>query len=150
MTVRSNTCLLPALLGLCAMLALAAPAPAQDRRDPGSPGTQATLRISFGATPRWSGIQGTRIREIRERDRPDYDMFLFQGTYYVFSNDSWYTSRHGRGQFVALDERFVPREFSRIPREHWRHYPAGWMDRNREGRDGREARDEGNDRRHSR
>jgi hypothetical protein len=89
-------------------------------------GSSATLRVSFGTTPRWASISGTRVQEIRRADRPDYDMFRYDGNYYAYNNDRWYTSRADRGEFTAIDDRSVPGELSRVPRGHWRNYPSGW------------------------
>ena len=36
-----------------------------------------------------------------------------------------------RGGYAAINDRDVPREFSRVPREHWQNYPAGYADQNR-------------------
>jgi frataxin-like iron-binding protein CyaY len=101
----------------------------QARRHRGSDGSSASLQINFGSTPRWSGIRGTRVREIRGGNRPDYDMFSYGGSYYVYRDNRWYSSRRRTGQFNLIDDRSVPREFSRIPRSHWRSYPSGWSGR---------------------
>jgi hypothetical protein len=101
----------------------------QDRNDQGSGGSYATLQVNLGNSPHWSGIQGTRIEELPPTERPNYDMFRYDGTYYVYNNDRWYMSRNGNGEFTAMDDRSVPTEFSNIPRTHWHNYPSGWRDR---------------------
>jgi hypothetical protein len=111
----------------------------QDRPYQGSGGGSATLQINFGTTPRWMGIRGTRVRMIRQGQRPDYDMFQYGGSYYVYNNNRWYMSRRSRGQFAMIDERLVPRELSRVPREHWRTYPTQWSDQNSNPRYGRQG-----------
>jgi hypothetical protein len=91
--------------------------------------TSASLTVSFGTAPHWTAVQGTRVQVIRDRERPDYDMFRYGGSYYVYNNDRWYMSRRSRGQFRAIDERQVPVELSRVPRNHWRNYPTAWAER---------------------
>src|SRR5205085_2494155 len=51
--------------------------------------------------------------------------------YYAYntSNGRWYTARGWRGDFLMIDDRMVPRELRRIPRNHWRNYPTSWEDR---------------------
>ena len=92
-------------------------------------GTAATLQVNFGTGSHWGTVHGTRVREIRSGDRPDYDMFRYGNSYYVYNNNRWYSSRRGRGEFRVIDDRYVPREFSRVPRDHWRNYPSGWGDK---------------------
>ena len=130
MTIRSKRHLLLPLLALAITCAVVAPARAQYS----SGGTSASLQINFGTAPRWSTIPGTSVREIQMSQRPDYDMYRYGGTYYVYQNDVWYSSRRPQGRFMVINERYVPREFSRVPRNHWRNYPQGWMDRNGNGR----------------
>ncbi len=125
MTIRPTRHLLLPLLALGMTLAMVASAHAQSGY-PRTGGTSATLQITFGSTPHWTSVRGTRVQQIRQGERPDYDMFRYGGTYYVYSNDQWYSSRRGRGQFRAIDARFVPRELTRVPREHWRNYPSAW------------------------
>jgi hypothetical protein len=118
MTHRSKSSLLLPLLALC--LTLAVPAHA---------GTSASLQINFGTTPHWTSIQGTRVSEIRDSERPDYDIFRYGGMYYVYNDEHWYQCRTQRGNYIMIQERYVPREFSRVPRGHWKRYPAAWGDR---------------------
>jgi hypothetical protein len=137
MVIRPKKHLLLPLLVLSMTLAMVASVHAQDRHYQGSGGTSATLQVTFGSTPHWTGIPGTRVRMIRERERPAYDMFQYGGSYYVYNNNQWYMSRRSRGQFAMIDTRAVPSELSRVPRDHWRSYPSGWSDQNRNPRSGR-------------
>lgn len=138
MTNRLKTHLLLALLALCTALAMAAGVQAQDRRDQGSQDRRAqggdavsvTFDVNFGTAPHWVGVRGTRITEIREGERPGYDMFRCGRYYYVYDNDRWYRSRRWRGRFTWIENRSVPGELRRVPREHWRHYPAAWQNPN--------------------
>ena len=65
-------------------------------------------------------------------ERPDYDVFRIDGTYYVYSDGEWYSSYRESGQFTRIDENDVPDELSRVPRDQWRNYPPAWGRRNRE------------------
>jgi hypothetical protein len=67
---------------------------------------------------------------IRTNERVGYDMFRYGGNYYVFQNNRWYMSRRAQGQFMAMDERNVPNELTRVPRNQWRSYPSAWVDQN--------------------
>jgi len=115
MTVRfMKHLVLPALaLGVV----LAVPAFAQD----------APLQVRFGTRhPHWQSVRGTHVRVVRDTDRPDYDVFRYGGSYYAYSNNHWYRSHRQDGDYTAIDDRDVPRDFSRVPRERWRNYPSNW------------------------
>jgi len=101
-----------------------------DQNDNQGTRTTASLRITFGSTPRWSSISGSRVEEIREGERPDYDLFRLDGGYYAYNNDHWYSSRTGQGEFIMIDDGSLPDELTRVPRDHWRNYPRGWGDSN--------------------
>ena len=136
MTHRSTKLRMLPLLALTVGLAVVASAQAQDYRAPATGGTSATLQINFGSTPHWSSVRGTRVQEIRQGERADYDVFRYGGRYYAYNNDRWYMSRRPRGQFMYIDDRSVPSELSRVPRDHWRNYPSAWSDRNDQSRRG--------------
>ena len=137
MNTRRRTRLLLPLLALGLTFALVASAHAQDRQHQG--GTSATLRVSFGTAPHWVDVPGTRVRTIRQGERPDYDMFQYGGNYYAYNNNRWYMSSHQSGDFAAIDDRSVPSDFSGIPREHWRNYPSAWQERQHQGPGGTSA-----------
>ena len=120
------------LLALSLTLAMAAPVQARNDHDRGANAPPATLQINFGSTPHWTGIRGTRVEEILVTERPSYDMFRYGGNYYVYDNSQWYRSQRGRGQFILIDDRSVPRALSTVPRGHWRQFPPGWANKNRE------------------
>ena len=106
----------------------------EDRGAQGSGGTSASFQVTFGTTPRWAGINGTRVEEVYGDDRPSYDVFRYGGSYYAYDNDRWYSSRNESGRFTMIDTRAVPDELSRVPRDHWRNYPPAWG--NRDGKPG--------------
>jgi hypothetical protein len=129
MTIHPKKHLLVPLLALSMTLAVAAWVSAQDRHDQG--GTSVTLQINFGTAPHWEAVRGTRVRVIRQGDRTDYDMFRYGRYYYAYNhdNDQWYRGRNWRGRFMLIDERSLPAELRRVPRQHWRNYPSSWEDR---------------------
>jgi len=92
--------------------------------DPSDP--SGTFRVSFGSTPRWAGVSGTRVEVVSGADRPDYDVFRFGGTYYAYNNNRWYSSTRDRGDYTMIEDRSVPTELSRVPREQWHNYPTTW------------------------
>ncbi len=104
-----------------------------NRDDRGSNGPYGTLSVNFGSRPRWSGIYGTRVEAVYGQGRPDYDVFRYGGTYYAYSGNRWYSSSRESGQFVLIDNRSLPSEFHRVPRDNWRHYPSDWDDRDYRG-----------------
>jgi hypothetical protein len=144
MNVPMKSRLLAPVLAMSMALVLVASASAQDRRyERSQPGI--SLQINFGSTPHWSRVPGTQVRAIRQEDRTDYDIFQYGRSYYAYNsgNERWYMSRRSRGNFRLIDDRDVPRELRRIPRNHWRNYPASWEgrdDRYNRGRDGRDDR----------
>jgi hypothetical protein len=89
-------------------------------------GTSSTFQVTFGSAPHWSPISGTRVEVIPYSERPDYDVFRYGGSYYVYSDNRWYMSTRESGQFTFVEDRAVPSELSTVPREHWRNYPPAW------------------------
>jgi hypothetical protein len=117
---RTTKHLLIPMLALGMTLGMAAAGSAQ--------AASASLQINFGSAPHFVSVPGTQVREIRQGDRTDYDMFQYGRSYYAYNNANgrWYTSRRSRGRFYMIDDRSVPRELRRIPRDHWRNYPTAW------------------------
>lgn len=97
-----------------------------------SAGPSGYFEVTFGSPPRWYPISGTRVAVIPYSERPDYDVFRVDGTYYVYSDGEWYSSYRESGRFTQIDENDVPDELSRVPRDQWRNYPPAWGRRNRE------------------
>lgn len=119
----------PALALIVAAVALVGAAPAR---------AATSLQINFGSSPHWVGVNGTRVREIRQGDRSDYDMFQYRNGYYAYNNNDgrWYMSRRARGRYRMISDRDVPSDFRRVPRSHWRNYPSAWDDRRGDMRSG--------------
>jgi len=105
----------------------------QDRNGQGVGGTSATFQVNFGTAPHWAGISGTAVEMVPVAERPNYDVFRYAGTYYVYNGNQWYSSPRESGQFAMIDDRAVPSELSRVPSGHWRNYPAGWGNQNGNG-----------------
>jgi hypothetical protein len=120
---RSNTHLLLPLLAMGLTLALASSALAQ---------TSGSIQVSFGTTPHWTTVQHTNVKVIREQDRPNYDVFHYGNEYYVYRDNRWYQSRHSNGSYTYVDERYVPRQLSQVPSNHWRNYPTDWVKKNQD------------------
>jgi hypothetical protein len=102
--------------------------------------TDASIQVTFGHSPHWVGVPGTRVREIRSSDRPDYDMFNYGGWYYAYQNNHWYRSHRSRGRFTMVEDRRVPMQISHVPREHWHNYPPNWQDQSSNPRRGDDTR----------
>ena len=98
----------------------------QDRYDQGPGGTSAFLQITFGRPPRWVRARGTQVDYLPSSEYPNHDVFRYGGTFYAYSGNRWYSSPRESGNFTMIDERAVPSELTKVPRQHWRNYPAGW------------------------
>src|SRR5678815_5297815 len=121
--------ILTSVLALSMTCAIAGSLQAQNRYDDRrSTNVSGTLQINFGSAPHWTSVSGTQVQVIRQDERPEYDMFRYNNRYYVYRDNRWYQSDQWRGSFNYVDERSVPVEFSRVPRDYWRSYPAEWSD----------------------
>jgi YXWGXW repeat-containing protein len=98
----------------------------QDNGRSGASGAPAPPRIYFRTTPTWALVPGTSVRMIRRDQRPGYDMFDYDTTYYVYSNGYWYESDSPTGPFEAIGEGDVPMAIQRVPESEWRDYPSRW------------------------
>jgi len=114
------------LLGICALSAC--PALAQDRNDRWRVNVQAPAppEVYFQYAPHWQNVRGTRVYTLRDQDRPDYDMFRYNNTYYIYNDGYWYRADRWNGPFVAVDFASVPSDFRTVPREDWVNYPTNW------------------------
>jgi hypothetical protein len=124
---------------LSVALVLAASAQAMGRQEQGSGNPTVSLQVNFGTTPHWVGVEGTSVQVIREGERPGYDMFRYGSYYYVYNNNRWYRSTQWRGRFILVDDRSIPSEFRRVPRNHWHSYPSAWEGPNDQGPGGTSA-----------
>jgi hypothetical protein len=127
--------MLIALLVSGACAAVSAPAMARDR-DYGSnngynTGSSFSINIDLGSHPQWRPVRGSRVYQMSGAPSR-YDAFRYGGYYYVYDNNQWYRSHRTRGQFAQIDDRFVPREFQKVSRDHWRN--ASWQDQQQQDR----------------
>lgn len=83
-------------------------------------------QMYFRRTPRWGRVPGTQVMIVRDRNRPDYDMFRLGSKFYLEVDGYWYRSNRWNGPYAAIDQRSIPNEFSNVPRQYWRSYPANW------------------------
>jgi hypothetical protein len=81
-------------------------------------------RVVFYHPPRWVVVPGTRVYEVDYDERPNYDMFMYSGFYWVYDDGYWYRASRYNGPFMAVDARYVPTQIYYVPRTEWRSYPA--------------------------
>jgi penicillin-binding protein 2A len=93
-----------------------------------------TLSVSFGSTPQWTYVPNTRVEQVAIAQRPSYDVFRYGGSYYAYSNDTWYRSSQQTGTYAMIAVQSVPSEIGNVPPANWRNYPANW--RNGDGNNG--------------
>ena len=83
--------------------------------------------VTFSTTPRWEVIPGTRVALVSAAERPNYDLFRYGSTYYIYNDGNWYRSNQLNQTFGVIDESIVPIAISGVPNNQWRSYPPGWM-----------------------
>ena len=84
-------------------------------------------RILFKNAPHWQAVPGTKVYWVRADERPAFDLFRFGTRFYLFDQGQWYRSNREDRDYVVIQERYVPLAISRVPSQHWRSYPKGWM-----------------------
>ena len=130
--------LLPVML-LAITAVSASPALAQNRDDRWRVSVQAPAppEVYFQYAPHWQNVRGTQVYTLRDQDRPDYDMFRYSNSYYIYNDGYWYRADRWNGPFVAIDYASVPNDFRAIPREEWVSYPTNWANGYNNGTDDR-------------
>jgi YXWGXW repeat-containing protein len=83
--------------------------------------------VTFSTTPTWELVPGTRVYLVNDAERPDYDLFRYGSSYYIYDNGYWYRASSWNGPFVAVNNASVPVVFSGVPRTEWRSYPDTWV-----------------------
>ena len=58
------------------------------------------------------------------RDATDYDVYQFEGTWYLNENNTWYRADSWRGPFVAIDADALPYEVTTVPAQYRRNWVA--------------------------
>ena len=82
------------------------------------------MQINLSGRVHWGYVRGSRVQQVRESERPDYDVFRYSGSYYVYANRRWYSSRYEHGLFAGIDPRAVPSAVYRVPSRYWHDYPS--------------------------
>ena len=87
-------------------------------------GKRPAPEVVFEREPQVVLIPRTRVYCI---DGLDYDMFRFEGIWYVNDGGYWYRSRTFRGPFVAVDYHIIPRSIVVLPTRYHHHplHPHG-------------------------
>lgn len=120
MSLRKKLALLAPALALGLALAAVPSAHAQ---------VSGSFNVWFGTTPHWTYVNGTRVEVIRSDEAPDYDIFRYNGRYYVYNDNRWYSSDRPTGDYsYVYDVRSIPIELRQVPRSYWRVYPSYWSD----------------------
>ena len=102
------------------LLVLATPAFAGDPPTP--------PEVSIKDTPTWVPVTGTndKVRMIQQDQRPKYDIFSYDGKYWVYKKDHWFRSDALNGPYTLVAADAVPAEFEKVPKESWVVYPTNW------------------------
>jgi hypothetical protein len=83
--------------------------------------------FDFRSQPRWVTVPEARgVYVVRDDMRPDRDYFRYRGSYYVYSNGTWYRANRWNGRYTVVSERRLPRVFYSVRQDRWRAYPNGW------------------------
>jgi hypothetical protein len=102
------------------LLVLAAPARADD-----SPPTPPVVDLKGNVT--WVPVEGTnKVLMVQQDQRPQYDIFSFDGKYWVYRKEHWFRSDTLNGTYALLAPDSVPAEFKTVPKERWVVYPTNW------------------------
>lgn len=80
-------------------------------------------RLYFRSEPRFRLTISSGVRVVDAPDT-DCDLFLYGGTYYMYSEGYWYRSRAYDGDYALIEVRRVPRAVLEVPERHWRHHPG--------------------------
>ena len=82
------------------------------------------------------GLVGGRRSALSTRDRGyvlegddvrvDVDLFRVGQVFFLYNDGYWYRSDRWSGDFVAISDTRLPRDFRMIPRSEWRHGPPPW------------------------
>lgn len=93
--------------------------------------TEADIRYDdgyrFTSEPRMRRIADTDVYYIR--DASDYDLYQFEGTWYLNDNGSWYRAGTWRGPFVTIEADVIPYEISTVPSTYRKNWVAVRADR---------------------
>jgi hypothetical protein len=78
---------------------------------------------TFMVEPRMHRISGTSV--YYSKDTSGFDLYRYQGDYYVVDNGVWFRAGSWRGPFAAINESSIPSEITTIP-SRYRHEWSDW------------------------
>jgi len=113
-------------LSLCVLLAVSTPLAAQVSINIGLPGV--SIGLNLGGYPDLAPIPGYPVYYA---PRTDGNLFFYDGLYWVFSQDGWYSSAWYNGPWQALVIDAVPLFLLRVPVRYYRQPPIyfhGWRE----------------------
>ena len=111
---------------LCLLLGVSAPALAQISVGVGLPGV--SIGINLGGYPELSPIPGYPVYYAPQTDA---NLFFYDGLYWLYSQDGWYSSTWYNGPWELLQVEAVPLFLWRVPVRYYRQPPRyfhGWHD----------------------
>ncbi|HET9328252.1 MAG TPA: hypothetical protein VFQ05_15905 [Candidatus Eisenbacteria bacterium] len=79
-------------------------------------------RVVLGTRPDLVAIPGTLVYAV---DNTDYDVFRYNGRYYLYNDGYWYRSSRTSGPYMVVDVRSVPQPILRVPSKSWKSHPHG-------------------------
>lgn len=83
-------------------------------------------RVEFRTQPRWQMVSGTNVYMVRAEDRPGFDMFRYNDSFYIYDNGHWFKASRWNGNYQRIDRGHVPMAIARVPEAEWRSYPHDW------------------------
>jgi hypothetical protein len=121
---RKSTCRAWLFLGSLLLLAFASPAPAQISVGIGVPSLD--IGIHLPALPSLTVVPGSPVYYAPSVDG---NFFFYDGMYWVFDNDNWYSSSWYNGPWALVDSDIVPNFLLQVPVRYYRRPPTffrGW------------------------
>ena len=106
-------------LALCLALACATPALAQVTFSYSTPGV--SIGVNLGGYPTLQPIPGYPVYYA---PNVNANYFFYDGMYWVFDGNAWYTSSWYNGPWGAVDPYYVPDFILRVPVRYYRHPPT--------------------------
>jgi len=95
-----------------------------------------SLSLSYRERPRFVPIEGTRVYTVYgspfDYDSDDFELYDFDGAYYVCRDGYWYRSYSYDGPFEFVERRYIPVQLVDVRSRGWgRHnLPGRWYGRN--------------------
>lgn len=80
----------------------------------------------FSTQPRMVRVSDTDVYYIR--DASDYDVYEFEGTWYLNDGGNWYRAGSWRGPFVTINATVLPQEIATVPASYRRNWVSVRVD----------------------